>query len=98
MDPRMNSRQEYNRNDNGKKQDNSPGVYYHPQADVFVETAGQRHKDGTMSYDHETGKIQADAFVQIGYRLASEEEVKRYRAQLAERAKEIEAKQAAKKS
>ena len=90
MDPRTSTRnpkQEYNFGElDGTARANEPGVYYHQQADKFIETAAQLNPDGTVrlidgkaSYFRETGLIQADAFVQMGYRLASDEEVKRYR-------------------
>ena len=97
MDPRNNrdSKQEYNFGElDGKARANEPGVYYHPQADKFIETSAALNPDGTVrladgkaSYFRETGLIQADAFVQVGYRLATDEEVKRYRAQQSETAK-----------
>lgn len=104
MDPRMNphgSRQEYNFGErDGSRQANIPGVYYHPGADAFVETAyavqpnGQpAMKDGKVVYDQANGRIQADAFVQIGYRLATDEEVKRFRSQQQAQAKAIKATQ-----
>lgn len=94
MDPRMNTTSsgiEYNRNDVGRKGDNPPGVYYHPTADKFVETGGQKRPDGTMAYDQVVGRIQADAFVQLQYRPATPEEVKRYRAQQEATAKTLKA-------
>lgn len=97
MDPRMNphgSKNEYNFGErDGSARPNLPGVYYHPGADAFVETGGQKRPDGTMVYDQINGKIQADAFVQIGYRMATEEEVKRYRSQQESTAKAIKAAQ-----
>jgi len=71
---------EYNASDEGQRPDNQPGVYYHPQADRFIETAGQRRPDGSMVYNVDGGKIQADAFTQIGYRPATEKELKHYNA------------------
>lgn len=95
MDPRMNphgSKNEYNFGErDGSARANLPGVYYHPGADAFVETGGQKRSDGTMAYDQVVGRIQADAFVQIGYRQATEEEVKRYRAKQEATAKAIKA-------
>jgi hypothetical protein len=55
-------------------------VYFHPQAQRFVETAGQRRPDGSMAYNVDGGRIQGDAFVQLGYRPASEKELEEYRA------------------
>lgn len=96
MDPRNNrdSKQEYNFGElDGKARANEPGVYYHPQADKFIETSAALNPDGTVrlvegkaSYFRETGLIQADAFVQVGYRPATDEEAKRYRAQKSETA------------
>ncbi len=82
MDPRMNKNGEYNWAERGGRMPNRPGVYYHPQADKFVETAGQRRPDGTVAYAEEEGKIQADAFVQMGYRLATDEELVVYQERL----------------
>lgn len=90
MDPRMNQNGEYNFGErDGSRQANLPGVYYHPAADAFVETGGVKKSDGSIAYDQNTGRIQADAFVQIGYRLATDEEVKRYRAEQEKTAKAI---------
>lgn len=61
---------------------NKPGVYYHPQADRFVETAKLV-----------PGYIQADAFVQLGYRLATSEELVRYTAQVEANKKKFEEQQ-----
>jgi hypothetical protein len=86
MDPRMipkGSGPEYNSSDEGQRPDNQPGVYFHPQAGKFVETAGQRRPDGSMAYSIDGGKVQADAFTQIGYRPASKEELKQYNAEQA---------------
>lgn len=84
MDPRMipkGSSQEYNYGEqDGKARPNEPGVYFHPQAQKFVETAGAKRPDGSVAYARATGKIQADAFAQLGYRPANEEEVAAYRA------------------
>lgn len=81
MDPRMipkGSGQEYNHDgQGGEARPNEPGVYFHPQAGKFVETAGVKRPDGSMTYARDPGRIQADAFVQQGYRSASDEE-KRY--------------------
>ncbi len=93
MDPRMiprgGSKEEYNydQNSGGPGRPNEAGVYFHPAAGKFIETFGVQRSDGSMTYAQETGKIQADAFAQIGYRPASDEEVKQYRAQQADRAK-----------
>lgn len=82
MDPRMipkNSASEYNTSDQGgEARPNDPGVYYHPQANKFNETTFVRRSDGTKVYDRASGKIQADAFVQLGYRPATDEEVAQY--------------------
>jgi hypothetical protein len=59
---------------------NNPGLYFHPQAGKFIETAGVKRPDGSTSYATDSGKIQADAFVQFGYRPATAEEAKEYRA------------------
>lgn len=84
MDPRMipkGSGPEYNYGElEGKARPNEPGVYFHPQAQKFIETTGTKRPDGSMSYARDTGKIQGDAFAQIGYRPATEEELKEYRA------------------
>ena len=98
MDPRNNrdSKQEYNFGElDGKARANEPGVYYHPQADKFIETSAALNPDGSVrlnsegkaTYFRDTGLIQADAFVQAEYRPATDEEVKRYRAQQSETAK-----------
>jgi hypothetical protein len=94
MDPRMNSNGEYNWEErDGRKRPNEAGVYYHPQADKFVETGGQKRPDGTIAYAQNEGKIQADAFVQMGYRRANSEELKAYEAKQKdqEKANRIEA-------
>lgn len=86
MDPRMipkGSGPEYNSSDEGPRPDNQPGVYFHPQAERFIETAGQRRPDGSVSYNVDGGKVQADAFTQMGYRPASEKELKQYNAEQA---------------
>lgn len=84
MDPRMipkGSGPEYNYGEqDGKVRPNEPGVYFHPQAQKFVETTGIKRQDGSKVYAREPGKIQADAFVQLGYRPASDEELKEYQA------------------
>ena len=85
MDPRMiprNGAAEYNFGEQtGDARPNEPGVYYHPEADKFTETTFVKRSDGTIVYDQSTGKIQADAFVQLRYRLATADEVERYRKQ-----------------
>lgn len=94
MDPRMTKNGEYNFGErDGTARANEPGVYFHPQAGTFVETAGQRLPDQAASYARDTGKIQADAFVQMGYRPATSEELKAYEAKLKdqEKANRIEA-------
>lgn len=84
MDPRMipkGSGPEYNYGEmEGKARPNEPGVYFHPQAQKFVETTGVKRPDGSRVYAQQAGKIQADAFVQLGYRPASEQELKEYQA------------------
>lgn len=93
MDPRMNQG-EYNFGErDGSRQANLPGVYYHPQTNKFIETAGIKLSDGSVAYHHDSGKIQADAFTQIGYRPASEEELRDYRSaqKAADEAKRISA-------
>lgn len=81
MDPRLANKGEYNFGErSGTALPNNPGVYYHPQANKFVETAGQRREDGSIAYFENSGKIQADAFAQIGYRAATDEERKAYEA------------------
>jgi hypothetical protein len=84
MDPRMipkGSGPEYNYGEqDGKARPNEPGVYFHPDAGKFVETTGVKRPDGSMAYARDAGKIQADAFKQIGYRPATEQELKEYRA------------------
>lgn len=85
MDPRMipkgapNGEYTFGEQD-GTRRANEAGVYYHPQADKFVETAGVKRQDGSMAHHRDTGKIQADAFVQIGYKPATDEQVSDYRA------------------
>ena len=102
MDPRMNphgSKNEYNWAERDGREPNTPGVYYHPQADKFIETAftvdfrtGQPVlQDGERVYDRINGKVQADAFVQVGYRKATPEEVKQYRIEQAELSKKLNA-------
>lgn len=91
MDPRMipkGSGPEYNYGEqDGKARPNEPGVYFHPQAEKFVETTGIKRPDGSVTYAAQEGKIQGDAFRQLGYRPANEKELKEYRAQQAEKAK-----------
>lgn len=83
MDPRMipkGSASEYNYGEqDGKALPNDPGVYFHPKAEKFVETTGVKRPDGSKAYVRGAGKIQADAFVQLGYRQASQEEAAHYR-------------------
>jgi hypothetical protein len=71
---------------------NEAGLYYHPQANRFMETAGQRRPDGSVAYDSQAGQIQGDAFSQIGYRPATKEEAAGYRADQEARAKAAEIK------
>jgi hypothetical protein len=81
------SAQEYNHDgQGGEARPNEAGVYFHPQAQKFVETAGVKRPDGSIAYAQGAGKIQGDAFTQIGYRPATDEELKEYRAQQKERA------------
>lgn len=91
MDPRMipkGSGPEYNYGEqDGKARPNEPGVYFHPQAQKFIETTGIKRPDGSISYARDAGKIQGDAFAQTGYRPANDEELREYRAQQEERAK-----------
>lgn len=98
MDPRMIPKGapngEYNFGEqDGTRRANEPGVYYHPGAQKFVETFGVERPDGSVTYAKESGKIQGDAFVQLGYRPASEQELKEY----AERKKESAARLAEKR-
>ena len=90
MDPRMIPRgtaQEYNHDgQGGEARPNEPGVYFHPQAQKFVETTGIKRPDGSISYAQGAGKIQGDAFAQLGYRPANEEELKEYQARQKEKA------------
>lgn len=91
MDPRMipkGSASEYNYGEqDGKARPNEPGVYFHPQAQKFVETTGIKRPDGSITYARGAGKIQGDAFTQLGYRPANEEELKAYRADQEAKAK-----------
>lgn len=84
MDPRMipkGSGPEYNYGEqDGKARPNEPGVYFHPQAQKFVETTGIKRPDGSVTYSRDAGKIQADAFTQLGYRPATDEERGYYQA------------------
>lgn len=91
MDPRMiprGSGPEYNHDgQGGQARPNEPGVYFHPQAEKFIETAGTKKPDGSISYASGPGQIQGDAFAQLGYRPASKDELKEYRAQQEQKAK-----------
>ncbi len=82
MDPRMvpkGSGQEYNHDgQRGQARPNEPGVYFHPQAGRFIETTGIERPDGSIVHSQDAGRIQGDAFVQIGYRPATEEERRAY--------------------
>lgn len=84
MDPRMipkGSALEYNHDgQGGEARPNEPGVYFHPQANKFIETTGIKRPDGSISYARDAGRIQGDAFVQIGYRPASEQEQGHFKA------------------
>lgn len=94
MDPRMiprGSGPEYNHDGRGgQAPPNEPGVYFHPQAQKFVETTGIEKPDGSISYSKDAGQIQGDAFAQIGYRKASEEE-HRYRQEAKKAAAKVQA-------
>lgn len=91
MDPRMipkGSSSEYNYGEqDGVRRPNVAGVYFHEQSGKFVESAGVKRGDGSIAYFQDTGKIQADAFVQIGYKPATEAQVKEYQAQKENQAK-----------
>lgn len=79
MDPRMAPKGEYNFGEqDGTAVPNQPGVYFHEKAGKFVETTGVKRPDGSISYARDAGKIQGDAFTQMGYRPASEEEARYY--------------------
>lgn len=80
MDPRMIPKGQAPEEQGDGRRNNAPGVYYHPQADKFIETTGIRRPDGSMSYSDNDGRIQADAYVQIGYRKANDQEASDYRA------------------
>jgi hypothetical protein len=84
MDPRLipqGSGPEYNYGEpEGKARPNEPGVYFHPQAQKFIETTGVKRPDGSISYSSDAGKIQGDAFKQIGYRSANEQEQGHFKA------------------
>ena len=90
MDPRFipkgGSEQEFTDLEN-RRNPNPAGVYYHPQAGKFVETGGVKMPDGSISHDQVAGTIQGDAFRQIVYRPATEEELAEYRARQAEQEK-----------
>lgn len=91
MDPRMipkGSGPEYNYGEqDGKVRPNEPGVYFHPQANKFIETTGSQRPDGSTAYARDPGRIQGDAFTQLGYRPATDEEVREYRAMKEKNAK-----------
>lgn len=93
MDPRMIPKGSSPEQQSEGRRPNQPGVYYHPQAEKFIETSGVRRPDGSMSYASNDGKIQGDAFVQIGFRPANENELKEYE----ERKKESAARSADKR-
>jgi len=82
MDPRMipkGSASEYNYGEqDGKARPNEPGVYFHPQAGKFIETTGIKRPDGSVAYSRDAGKIQGDAFTQLGYRPADQDEQRYY--------------------
>lgn len=98
MDPRMiprgGSKEEYNYDQNagGPGRPNEAGVYFHPQAGKFIETYGVERPDGSTTYAQDSGKIQGDAFAQIGYRPATKEEAAEFRARKEARAKEMKVK------
>lgn len=84
MDPRLMPKGEFNYDDNapgGVGRANELGVYFHPGAQKFIETASVKRPDGSKAYNQAQGRIQADAFAQIGYRPATAEERKEYEAQ-----------------
>lgn len=87
MDPRMMPKGEYNYSDNepgNVGRANEPGVYFHPGAQKFIETAHIKRPDGSKSYSVDQGKIQGDAFAQMGFRPATDEELKEYEARQAD--------------
>ena len=103
MDPRMipkgapNGEYNYGEHD-GTRRPNEAGIYYHPGADKFIASATAVDPEGNMLMRggkpvlaRVTGKIQADAFVQLGYRAATEQEQKEFlaRQQAAEELKRI---------
>lgn len=95
MDPRMIPRgQSAESQSNGAER--PVGVYYHPEAKKFVETSGILRADGTMSYNTDEGRIQADSFVQLGFRPATEEEKAEYLASKKSEAKAEEPKPSSK--
>ena len=97
MDPRLNdlrNKGEYNFGEqDGTRSPNLPGVYYHEKADKFLETGGVKMPDGRIAYDASNGKIQADAFRQMEYKPANEEQLEYYRARQEAAAKIARAKQ-----
>lgn len=84
MDPRLNdlrNKGEYNYGEqDGTKRPNSPGIYYHDKANKFVETGGVKMPDGKIAYDSAAGKIQADAFRQMEYKPANDDQTAYYHA------------------
>jgi hypothetical protein len=82
MDPRLNdmrNKGEYNYGEqDGTRRPNMPGVYYHEGADKFIETGGVKLPDGRTVHESASGKIQADAFRQMGFRPATAEEQAAY--------------------
>jgi hypothetical protein len=83
MDPRMipkgGSSEEFTDLEN-RRNPNLAGVYYHPEAKKFLETGGQTMPDGSVAYDLVGGTIQGDAFRQIGFRAATDEEAAQFHA------------------
>lgn len=101
MDPRMipkgapNGEYNYGEQD-GTRRPNEAGIYYHPGADKFVASTAAVDPEGNMMlrdgkpvFARNSGKIQADAFVQMGYRPANDKETAEYlaRQKAAEEAK-----------
>ncbi len=73
-----------------------PGVYYHEKANKFVETGGTKMPDGHVAYDNAAGKIQADAFRQMEYKPANNEQSAYYHASQEAAAKVARVKQSRK--
>jgi hypothetical protein len=83
MDPRMipkgGSDEEFTDLEN-RRNPNPAGVYYHPGANKFLETGGLKMPDGSISHDQLAGTIQGDAFAQIGFKPANDEQKAYYEA------------------